>query len=611
MQMFPSNALSELRATHRSARAQAKLNRLLSPYAFQAALEQPQRWHLFYDGEQVVSVVAQGTGETRSWAEGPKLSKADLAQPQMLKAGAKALLEGWKPARQNQTGLGVVLHLADQLDLGLVQEDFENPELFEQARAIVRETPAQVVTDLSEQPDPAIQWRYYPIIGAQRAVALRHQVEFLPAFEALADLDVKVAVHSAPVEILAIYLKLCRQAIDEKPHCFVFFYDHFTVLAPAYQGLLNIAVLPHRQQEFPAAFGDDLFSLLETLGFVASCVLSLIRCGTRDPTLLFNELDAYTRRLQKSADGIEIQIPDNEMFWHALDELAHGKVKPAIVQRPEFLSEYREWFGAGKEFPLSSGIESDIRRFGALSLENFWPDDKQARDKRLPRSLAILMMGLRAGRICGLLFLIGLGAWLTFFVAAAFQGEALRVLPDIIRGKRADFEQLTATREYLDRWDKILTPRSQAWSAMDFILDLLPEGKDIVCDKIRYAMKQADMRGGATGSNTASGFSREWVIDGFCDDQGRTYIARLQEASAIKGVFASTAARLSDPGFAISGKRTVKVVLREEANPQFANATPGAGLPYKFLLVVTQIISGDDPSALSILTKEKTANANP
>jgi hypothetical protein len=407
---------------------------------------------------------------------------------------------------------------------------------------------------------------------------------------------------------LALYLKLYRHAIDEKPHCFVFFYDHFTVLAPAHHGLLNIAVLPHRQQEFPPAFGDDLFSLLETLGFVASCVLSLIRCGTRDPTLLFNELDAYTRRLQKSADGIEIQVPDNETFWHALDELAPGKVKPAIVQRPEFLSEYREWFGAGKEFPLSSGIESDIRRFGALSLENFWPDDKQARDKRLPRSLAILMMGLRVGQICALLFLLGLGAWLAFFVTTSFQGEALRVLPDIIKGKRADFDQLTATR---DRWDKILTPRSQAWSTMDFVLDLLPEGKDLVCDKVRYAMKQADARGAVTGPNTTGGFSREWVIDGFCNDQGRTSLARLQEASAIKNVFASTAARLGDPGFAISGKRTAKVVLREEANPQFAGATPGAGLPYKFLLGVTQIIPADDPFALPILTKARTAKAIP
>jgi hypothetical protein len=294
-----------------------------------------------------------------------------------------------------------------------------------------------------------------------------------------------------------------------------------------------------------------------------------------------------------------------------LDELAPGQVKPAIVQRPEFLSEYREWFGAGKEFPLSSGIESDIRRFGELSLENFWPDDKQARDKRLPRSLAILMTGLRVGRICGLLFLIGLGAWLAFFAATAFQGEALRVLPDIIRGKHADYDQLTATREYLDRWDKILTPRTQAWSAMDFILDLLPESKDIVCDKIRYAMKQADTRGAVTGPNTAGGFSREWIIDGFCNDQGRTYLARLQEASAIKSVFASTAARLGDPGFAISGKRTTKVMLREEANSQFAGATPGAGLPYRFLLGVTQIIPADDPFALPILTKAKIAKANP
>ena len=36
--------------------------------------------------------------------------------------------------------------------------------------------------------------------------------------------------------------------------------------------------------------------------------------------------------------------------------------------------------------------------------------------------------------------------------------------------------KLQETRQYLTLWDKILAPRSQAWSAMDFFLALLPEG---------------------------------------------------------------------------------------------------------------------------------------
>ena len=142
--------------------------------------------------------------------------------------------------------------------------------------------------------------------------------------QTLTALDIKVAVHSAPIEMLAIYLKLYAEAIEEKPHCFVFFYDRFTVVIPANQGVLDIKVLPHRQQDVPPAFGDDLFSLLERFGLVDSCVLLLVQCGTQDPTRLFRELDTYARRNQKNADGIEIQIPDKEIVWKAFDEYTPG-----------------------------------------------------------------------------------------------------------------------------------------------------------------------------------------------------------------------------------------------------------------------------------------------
>src|SRR5258708_21452863 len=173
---------SEIRAAHRQARRQAKLRRVLSSYAFAGALDQLVRWHLFYDGTRVVSVVCAGTGKARSWSEGPSLSVAELGQAEVLQARAKQVLQ-----QQKNGGLSVVLHLGDQLDQGIVQEEFENPELFEHASALVRENPARVVSDRSDDLDPAAQWRYYPLLSGQRAVVLRHQLEFLAAFEALAN----------------------------------------------------------------------------------------------------------------------------------------------------------------------------------------------------------------------------------------------------------------------------------------------------------------------------------------------------------------------------------------------------------------------------------------
>jgi hypothetical protein len=597
------SALSDLRAAHRSARRQARLRRMLSRYAFGGPLDQAVRWHLFYDGKQVLSVVAQGRGATLAWSPGPALEAAELGKADRLQALAEELLHGLKLPIGDRNSLGVILHLADEIDVGIVQEAFENPELFEQARALVREIPADVVTDLSTDQGPAIQWRYYPLLSGQRAVVLRHQIEFFSALQTLTELDIKVAVHSAPVEMLALYLKLYAEAIEEKPYCFVLFYDRFTVIVPANQGVLDLKVLPHRQQDVPAAFGDDLFSLLERFGLVDSCVLLLVQCGTQDPTRLFSELETYAKRSHKSADGIEIQIPDRETVWSVFDEWAAGKIEPGIIQRPEFLTEYSE--RSGKEFPLSLGIKSDAQRFGILSRETFWPDDQKSRDQRLPRSLAVTINALLGLRILGILTLLGLGGWLALSVAGQSQGHSLHLVPEMISGQQAELKQLRETKQYLTLWDKILTPRSQASSAMDFFLALVPEEHEIVCDRLKYRIGQTETKPGSSLDKGAGGFFREWSIEGSCTEQGRDNLERLREGSTISSLLATTAARLQDRSFEVADSRVVKVVLREETNPQFDTANKTGALAYQFRLVVTQTFAGSDPLAIPLLPKPK------
>jgi hypothetical protein len=600
-----NSTFSDFRATHRSARRQASLRRVLSRSAFAGPLEQAVRWHLFYDGKGVISAVAEGNGATVTWSEGPTVESGELNQPDRLRALAKDLSHGLKLSVRDQTSLGVVLHLADDLDVGIVQESFENPELFEQARALVRETPAEVVTDLSADQEPGIQWRYYPLLSSQRSIVLRHRTEFFDALQTLTTLDIKVAVHSAPMEMLAVYLSLYAEAIEEKPHCLVFFYDRFTVVIPANQGVLDIKVLPHRQQDVPPAFGDDLFSLLERFGLVNSCVLLLVPCGTQEPTRLFRELDTYTRRNQKNADGIEIQIPDKEMVWHALDEYTPGHIKEEIIHRPEFLTEYNDRLG--EEFPLSLGIKSDTQRFGILSRETFWPDDQKSRDQRLPRSLAMMITALRAGKILGTLCLVGLIVWFVLSIVSASRAAPLSGSPEMINSKQAELRKLQETRQYLTLWENILAPRSQAWSAMDFFLALLPEGREVSCEHLKYAMKQAASKPGAIAEGNSVGFFREWSIEGSCSEQGRMHLERLREGSTISSIFSSTSVRLDDPSFAISDSRIVKVELREETNPQLNGESKPGVLAYIFRLVVTQSFPIGDSMAIPLLPKPQIA----
>ena len=101
-----NSTFSDLRAAHRSARRQASLRRVLSRYAFGGPLDQAVRWHLFYDGERVISVVAQGTGATLSWSQGPAIEAAELGKSDRLQALAKELSHGLKLSMRNQTSLG-------------------------------------------------------------------------------------------------------------------------------------------------------------------------------------------------------------------------------------------------------------------------------------------------------------------------------------------------------------------------------------------------------------------------------------------------------------------------------------------------------------------------
>jgi hypothetical protein len=262
--------LAELAEAHRAAKKYGRIGRVLSRGSFEGAESQPSRWHIHFDGLQVKSTVSRLRNGVLEWLKGPEISPADLLQTEIL--GEKCLeITGGKIA--DLTKLGVILHLADQVEPGIVFEDYEKPESHARAQSIVRELPGKVIAGLGESAERTAQWRTYPLVAPERTIALKHEFSLLDAFEQVTDpeLDVKVAVHSAPIEMLALLLLIYRAALADKPHCFALFYDRFTLLAPVSNGVLDLKILPHRNGGIPENFGDDFFSLLEPLGLISSC----------------------------------------------------------------------------------------------------------------------------------------------------------------------------------------------------------------------------------------------------------------------------------------------------------------------------------------------------
>jgi hypothetical protein len=591
------SALSECAEAHRGAKKYARLGRVFSRDSFEGAENQATRWHLYFDGREISSALCRVKDGTVEWFRGPEISAAELLQEEILLEKCREIAGG-KTADLSK--LGVVVHLGDQVVPGIVFENFEKPETHAETEAAVRDFPNSVIAGLGESAERSAQWRTYPLMGPERTIALKHELSLLEALEHLTEpeFDVKVAVHSAPIEALALLLLIYGAALGDKPHCFALYYDRFTLLAPFSGGVLDVKILPHRNQDIPENFGDEFFSLLEPLGLLSSCALVLAPCGSKDPNQLFEDLDSYANLQRKQVDGLEVQILHSESIWQAASKLSGEPFNEAIVRRPEFLAgEYPNWFGPEKEISFSVGIEPEIQRFGILSRVSFFPDDQAERDKRLPRSLAILLLSLKAARYLGVVFLLVLAGVLGFHLLSAYRGEAMQLAGNVISSEKGSYEELNTSLQYAKKWGRTLAPRSNAWSVMDFVLALLPESPEIACDSIHYSVRPLEARPTAKSPNKPGGFAREWVITGSCSEKGREQLARLQENAALTAIFNDVAQRLNQPIFAIENKRTVKAIARVELNSQQVNLV-ARQLPYKFSLTVTQEILGDDTLAL-------------
>lgn len=593
--------IRDLASAHRVARRTAKLRRVLSKVAFEPAEKQPLRWHLFFDGERLTSALTFGDPAGPSvWKPGPAFSVAGLTPSDFLLKSVTELQSQQKGALE----LGIILHLADHLESGIVHEEYENPETFLEASKIIREAPNQVVTGLSDEGNRASQWRYYPLLGAGKAVALNHALDWLDALATLTgpDQNLKVSARSAATEMLAVLLPVYQGATSERPHLLALFYDRFTVLAPVFRGVLNFRVLPNHGGLVPPNFGDDVFALVEPLGFMDGCNLVLIQCGSRDPSGLFENLQAYVQRHPRNTENLEVHVLSAAALWELCQNTARREFPEGLLVRPEFLVEEAPFRSAETELNFSLDPHAEPSRWSYLARQNFWPEDNATKRLQVSRPVATTMVLLRFVKIGMAVVLVCLVAGAVWTWWNGHQTAAAHLNLKVAQTVENDLEKTQNTKAYLTKWGGVLTPRSQAWSVMDVAFGLVPPSDNIVCNSLKYGFKQEE--DSKAKNPSSAGWIREWTIEGMCDDRGSTYLQRLQESSVLNEIFDQARQRLDDASFLPGSGRTLKAVYREEANGAY-DSKKGDAFPYAFRLVVTQTVPADDPLALKPFSTKK------
>ncbi len=182
----------------------------------------------------------------------------------------------------------------------------------------------------------------------------------------------------------------------------------------------------------------------------------------------------------------------------------------------------------------------------------------------------------------------------------------------MINSKQAELSKLQQTRQYLTLWDKILAPRSQAWSDDGFLSGASSRraGSDLRTLEVRDQAGRLQTRRRqpktvrldffANGVSRDPAQSRAVFVWSDYEKDRRSQLSSLQRPSG----WMTLALRFP----------TIESSKSNCAKRQIHNSTaenkPGV-LAYVFRLVVTQTFAGGDSLAIPVLPKPKNIEQRP
>lgn len=571
------------------------------------ATQLKSQWHIWYDGgREVVSAIY--SRDNAVWKLGPVLSIASLSAPGEIEAELRGLLTsgqfGYKPK-----SIGVVFHVADELGVVDITQEYQNPEEFEAVRQGLFEEPILYLSDKKVNPDNAV-WRLLPFQDAlenqQKAVAISLTRErdklkgILEQFSVTQNIPIQISVMSAPLEALAA-LNLILPETDQRGRLLVLVYAKFTVLFALKPNghLVQTRSVNHRSNSLvPPNIGDLIANTAMAVDMPDALVYVVGASDTPSAPLL-TELENYSKtRLPIRYQWVDSRsLPEVEMLpGKRVEFLAHDSTRFDSLKKstaiPVGETTQLNWFL--QDFAAVGGPESSI-----------YPTQGDMR---------LVQLGTLVSRTMAFL-LIGLFFYMLYTVYTAMDSKAWQLAPEEVVRSQTLLKKLTDEDQAAKYTNGLVIPRSKGWLVMDMLLDAFTGKPGIRVESFEYKIspleKKAAPKGAPKGVVAEKiGWVRTWKIKGLAQASSANDLEKLNSEKGIGDLFQGFYKTNGDLTAEIAdvASRTIEVSINQSTNPAYQRGLDpktqardsNAAYPITFDAVITQTYDSKDKIAMNI-----------
>lgn len=571
---------------------QVTLQNLLSSSNFISdGLAQPVQWHIWTDGAAVVSALSiRG-----KWVKGPELEYADTNTGTRIAKLAEELVRLGRDGQKWAT-MAVVFHCADEFHCCTVKEAMASPDKYDVAESLILEEPESVIDEKAQK---GAAYRYLPLPGQRTAISVKIQGERFGVFQALISQAsrIRCVMASAPLEMIAaIPAFLAHRSVDPSVKAgadiVVLAYSRFAVVAcfrtvtrddssngrsdPG-TGLLSVANVPGGR-----GVADRIRTEIvkESLSDVAVFVIQASPSGNAEQIVEDLQKGLYGR-----AESVQIGTLDMAAIREEMAQLSPGWVMPPDeLFRPEFLSAHRE-LSLLPGNAVWHGSDVGGEAFCRAAMQNYSIQALRVEESRISYKEALIALLLRGASFVTLLIFV---AWIVFIgidVSRTLRSEAWNLPPERADEAAAEVVRLTQLDRAIAHWRSLVRPRSDAWSVMEAVCDILPEDQGLAARSVEY---RVEMMMPATKSAKVKpqwvGYRRIWIIKGLATERGAAFLDTVS-TERINDIMSGLLSRF---GIKSDGKWPLTAnIERQQKTPISIN---GVAYPVEFTLAISQVI---------------------
>jgi hypothetical protein len=485
--ILPISTLS-LKRQYQQVKSYSTVGRALSPYYANSAENQGTRWHIWFDGKDVVSMVCSGKGNKSSWESGPTVTPADIAGGDGIVAGLGTLLSSKKG------GVGVIFHSADCSVLNYVKEAYDSTDKMAVIQALSVENPSSVILGDVQNVVEAHRWRPMSVPGASkgRFALFRLSNRDMTAAGKLGQLDgnFSVAVRSAHMEALAVGQGMAGLLDAENApagsfgRILVYYYRRSTMLAVYNaQGVLaELRLLPQAEGGCPQTLRND-FSLMLQKAPSPEMLVTVFQCAEGVDALV-EELGAV-----KSVAGVTVslQVLERAVFPEFCKSAGLPIRQTGEFLPMEFAIEYPEWL-------VSHGIGGKTEEAITIAMAGADFAQNSAEGRRsvpTPTDLKFFLFGkfLKFAAVIGL---IGWAGWSGWSAWQMYRSEAWTVDMNEVQQVSEKVASLNQQKALAQELQVALKDKPGAPFAMEVALVLFASPEEALLDQLTITFEESE-----------------------------------------------------------------------------------------------------------------------